>query len=35
MGQHWDVDEILEQALQEDELDGMDSVISRLVAEKR
>ena len=28
MGQHWDVDEILERALQEDDLDGMDSVIA-------
>jgi len=34
MGQHWDVDEILERALQEDDLDGMDSVIGRLVAEE-
>jgi putative spermidine/putrescine transport system substrate-binding protein len=34
MGQHWDVDEILERPLQEDELDGMDSVIARLVAEE-
>jgi putative spermidine/putrescine transport system substrate-binding protein len=34
MGQHWDVDEILERAFQEDDLDGMDSVIGRLVAEE-
>jgi putative spermidine/putrescine transport system substrate-binding protein len=34
MGQHWEVDEILERALQEDDLDGMDSVIARLVAEE-
>jgi putative spermidine/putrescine transport system substrate-binding protein len=34
MGQHWDVDEILERALQEDDLDRMDSVIARLVAEE-
>ena len=34
MGKHWDVDEILERALQEDDLDGMDSVIARLVAEE-
>jgi putative spermidine/putrescine transport system substrate-binding protein len=34
MGQHWDVDEILERALEEDDLDGMDSVITRLVAEE-
>jgi putative spermidine/putrescine transport system substrate-binding protein len=34
MGQHWEVDEILERALQEDNLDGMDSVIARLVAEE-
>jgi putative spermidine/putrescine transport system substrate-binding protein len=34
MGQHWDVDEILERALQEDDLEGMDSVIARLVAEE-
>ena len=34
MGQHWDVDEILERALQEDYLDAMDSVIGRLVAEE-
>ena len=34
MGEHWDVDEILERALQEEDLDGMDSVIARLVAEE-
>ena len=34
MGQHWEIDEILERALQEDDLDGMDSVIARLVAEE-
>jgi len=34
MGQHWGVDEILERALQEDDLEGMDSVIARLVAEE-
>ena len=34
MREHWDVDEILERALQEDDLDGMDSVIARLVAEE-
>lgn len=33
MGQHWDVDEILDRALQEDDLDRMDSVLARLVAE--
>ncbi len=35
MGQHWEIDEILDRALQEDDLDGMDSVIARLVAEER
>ena len=34
MGQHWDFDEILERALQEEDLDGMDSVVARLVAEE-
>ena len=34
MREHWDVDEILERALQEDDLDRMDSVIHRLVAEE-
>ena len=34
MGQHWEIDEILERALQEDDLDAMDSVITRLVAEE-
>jgi putative spermidine/putrescine transport system substrate-binding protein len=34
MREHWDVDEILDRALQEDDLDGMDSVIHRLVAEE-
>src|SRR6187399_288728 len=34
MREHWDVDEILERALHEDDLDGMDSVIHRLVAEE-
>jgi putative spermidine/putrescine transport system substrate-binding protein len=33
MREHWDVDEILERALQEDDLDQMGSVIKRLVAE--
>ena len=35
MGHDWDVDEILERALQEDDLDRMDSVIARLVAEEK
>ena len=35
MGQHWEIDEILDRALQEDDLDEMDSVIARLVAEER
>ena len=34
MGQHWDFDEILDRALQEEDLDGMDSVVARLVAEE-
>jgi putative spermidine/putrescine transport system substrate-binding protein len=33
MREHWDVDEILERTLQEDDLDRMDAVIKRLVAE--
>jgi putative spermidine/putrescine transport system substrate-binding protein len=35
MGKEWDVDEILERALQEDDIDGMDAVIARLVSEER
>ena len=34
-GAAWEIDEILERALQEDDLDGMDSTIARLVAEER
>jgi putative spermidine/putrescine transport system substrate-binding protein len=34
MGKDWDLDEILERALQEDELEGMDATIARLVAEE-
>ena len=34
MREHWDVDEILERALQEDDPHGMDAVIARLVAEE-
>ncbi len=33
MGQHWDVDEILERALQEDDPQAMDAVVARLAAE--
>ena len=35
MGQHWDVDEILERALQEDDPQRMDVVIARLAAEEK
>jgi putative spermidine/putrescine transport system substrate-binding protein len=35
MGKDWDVDDILERALQEDEPRAMDDVIARLVAEER
>ncbi len=35
MGQHWDVDELLERALQEDDPQRMDVVIARLAAEER
>ena len=35
MGQHWDVDDILERALQEDDPQAMDAVIARLVNEER
>jgi putative spermidine/putrescine transport system substrate-binding protein len=35
MGQHWDVDEILERALQEDDPERMDVVIARLAAEEK
>jgi putative spermidine/putrescine transport system substrate-binding protein len=35
MGQHWDVDEILERALQEDDPQAMDAVIARLAAEEK
>ena len=35
MGQHWEIDEILDRALQEDDLERMDAVIARLVAEER
>src|SRR5215207_2011805 len=35
MGKEWDVDDILERALQEEDLDQADSVIARLVAEER
>jgi putative spermidine/putrescine transport system substrate-binding protein len=35
MGQQWDVDEILERALQEDDPRAMDAVIARLTAEER
>jgi putative spermidine/putrescine transport system substrate-binding protein len=34
MGKEWDLDEILERALQEDDLEGMDATIARLVAEE-
>lgn len=34
MGKDWDVDEILERALQEDDLERADAVIARLVAEE-
>ena len=35
MGQHWDVDDILERALQEDDPQAMDAVIARLGAEEK
>lgn len=35
MGKHWDADDILERALQEDEPARMDEVVARLVAEER
>ena len=35
MGQHWDVDEILERALQEDDPQAMDAIIARLTTEER
>ena len=35
MGQQWDVDEILERALQEDDPRAMDAVIARLTTEER
>jgi putative spermidine/putrescine transport system substrate-binding protein len=35
MGKEWDLDEILERALQEDDVEGMDAVIARLVSEER
>ena len=35
MEQHWDADEILERALQEDDPHRMDAVIARLVAEEK
>jgi putative spermidine/putrescine transport system substrate-binding protein len=35
MGKEWDLDDILERALQEDEPERMDDVIARLVAEER
>ena len=35
MGKEWDVDEILERALQEEDPERMDAVIARLVAEER
>jgi putative spermidine/putrescine transport system substrate-binding protein len=35
MGQHWDIDEILERALQEDDPQAMDAVIARLTAEQK
>ena len=35
MGQHWDIDDILERALQEDDLDRGDAVVARLLAEEK
>ena len=35
MGQHWDVDEIVERALQEDDPQAMDAVIARLANEEK
>jgi putative spermidine/putrescine transport system substrate-binding protein len=35
MGKEWEVDDILERALQEDDLDRMDAVVARLVHEER
>ena len=35
MGNHWDVDDILERALQEDDPQAMDRVIARLAAEEK
>jgi putative spermidine/putrescine transport system substrate-binding protein len=35
MGKHWDVDDILDRALQEEDPQRMDEVIARLVAEER
>jgi putative spermidine/putrescine transport system substrate-binding protein len=35
MGKDWELDDILDRALQEDDLDRVDAVIARLVAEER
>ncbi|MDX6398867.1 MAG: putative spermidine/putrescine transport system substrate-binding protein [Gaiellaceae bacterium] len=35
MGKNWDVDDILERALQEEDPQGMDEVVARLVAEEK
>jgi putative spermidine/putrescine transport system substrate-binding protein len=35
MGKYWDLDDILERALQEDDPQRMDAVVARLVAEER
>ena len=35
MAQHWDVDDILDRALQEDDIERMDAVVARLLTEEK